>query len=375
MTKLTKSLLGLSVSGSISPGLTYLLRMRGQIVEKKPELKDPQTGEQLSWRHMFLKVVALWHALSAAEKLEWESVARPRHMTGYAWFVSQALRPNPGIYLPLQGGTMAGIIDMDGYAIQDLLDPAAAQDADTKAARDAAIAAAIGGSLTCDIYGWDGGFWQKILVESGANPNLRARLYDGANGIASRLGNTSTVPLTARGLLTGSFLYAWDGAILRRLEVESSTNPNLRVSIWKGGSVANITALDFDNVETTRFGLQTVSALVGFDGTAWDRLRTYPTGILKVGRAELPTTEVRKTAAGAVVAGARKVYWIACSPDAPAAEWQLTDAIAGGAAIKYDHFDNDKHSDHITFDPSMKFSTGIWIEKFDHMASLTFCYI
>ncbi|GAG82566.1 unnamed protein product, partial [marine sediment metagenome] len=123
MAKLKKSILGLSVSGSISSSLTYLERMKGQIVEKKPELKDPQTGAQLSWRHMFLKVVALWHALSATEKLEWESNARPRHMTGYAWFVSQALRPNPGIYLPLQGGTMAGIIDMDGYAIQDLLDP------------------------------------------------------------------------------------------------------------------------------------------------------------------------------------------------------------------------------------------------------------
>ncbi|GAJ19563.1 unnamed protein product, partial [marine sediment metagenome] len=35
----------------------------------------------------------LWHALSPEEKAEWESAARPRHMTGYAWFLSQALRP------------------------------------------------------------------------------------------------------------------------------------------------------------------------------------------------------------------------------------------------------------------------------------------
>ncbi|MBA7581704.1 hypothetical protein ES708_23613 [subsurface metagenome] len=38
-------------------------------------------------------------------------------MTGFAWFVSQALKPNPGLYLPLQGGTMSGDIDMAGHNI------------------------------------------------------------------------------------------------------------------------------------------------------------------------------------------------------------------------------------------------------------------
>ncbi|GAI89176.1 unnamed protein product, partial [marine sediment metagenome] len=112
MSKLKSALLSLDASGSISGAITYLKRMSRHIVEKKPDPKDARTEAQLAWRHMFNKAVSLWHALSAAEQAEWESAARPKHMTGYAWFISQALRPNPGIYLPLQGGTMQGDIDM-----------------------------------------------------------------------------------------------------------------------------------------------------------------------------------------------------------------------------------------------------------------------
>ncbi|GAJ13192.1 unnamed protein product [marine sediment metagenome] len=120
MSKLKLPLLSLGASGSISGAITYLKRMSRQIVEKKPELKDAKTEAQLEWRHMFNKVVALWHALSPEEKAEWESAARPRHMTGYAWFLSQALRPNPGIYLPLQGGTMQGNIYMAKHRLLHL---------------------------------------------------------------------------------------------------------------------------------------------------------------------------------------------------------------------------------------------------------------
>jgi len=125
MSKLKLPLFSLGASGSISGALTYLKRLKRQIVEKKPSVLDVKTEAQLDWRHMFNKAVALWHALSAAEKAEWESAARPKHMTGYAWFISQALRPNPGIYLPLQGGTMAGNIAMGGHKITGLPDPTA----------------------------------------------------------------------------------------------------------------------------------------------------------------------------------------------------------------------------------------------------------
>jgi len=86
---------------------------------------------------MFTKCVDLWHTLSDAEKQTWESAARPHHMTGYAWYISQCLRPNPGIYLPLQGGTMSGDIDMAKNRILKLPAPADAQEAVTKAYADA----------------------------------------------------------------------------------------------------------------------------------------------------------------------------------------------------------------------------------------------
>ena len=133
MAKLKVPLLSFLARGGLGSVLSFRSRKGSTIAEKKPAPVDVATGPQLSWRHMFNKCVDLWHTLSTAEKAEWESAARSRHMTGYAWYISQCLRPNPGIYLPLQGGTMSGDIDMDGHAITDLPDPTNPQDAATKA--------------------------------------------------------------------------------------------------------------------------------------------------------------------------------------------------------------------------------------------------
>jgi len=85
---------------------------------------------------MWQLAASLWHQLSADEQAVWESLGTRRHMTGYAWYMSQALRPNPGIYLPLAGGTMTGDIDMDGHQVTAMLDPAADQDGATKKYHD-----------------------------------------------------------------------------------------------------------------------------------------------------------------------------------------------------------------------------------------------
>lgn len=129
MAKIKVPLLSLDARGTLSKAITYVKRKAQNIAEKKPEIIDVKSPAQLSWRHMYQKAVALWHALSAAEKEEWESLARPKHMTGFAWFMSQALKPNPGLYLPLQGGTMAGDIDMAKYRLLRLPAPADPQEA------------------------------------------------------------------------------------------------------------------------------------------------------------------------------------------------------------------------------------------------------
>jgi len=92
-------------------------------------------------------------------------------------------------------------------------------------------------------------------------------------------------------------------------------------------------------------------------------------------KAPAVVTTTRLTAEDTGIAGAHKLYWVACSPDGANAEWQLTDAIAPGGGIVYDHYDSDRHSEHLVFSPPMQFDTGIWVEKFDHMFSLLFGYI
>jgi len=132
MTKPKNPLFGFTARGTLGKILSFRRRGSQTIAEKKPIPDDVKSLAQLSWRHMYQKAVALWHALSAEEKQEWESNARSRHMTGFAWFMSQCLRPNPGTYLPLQGGVMQGDIDMDSHNIFSLPAPTLDHHAATK---------------------------------------------------------------------------------------------------------------------------------------------------------------------------------------------------------------------------------------------------
>ena len=151
MSKSRVPLMSLEARGSLADSVSFRRSRHVNVAEKKPEPANPKTPGQVSWRTMFEKCSLLWHTLSAAEKAVWETLARSRHMTGYALWQSQCLRPNPGVYLPLAGGTMQGDIDMDFNGVTNMSDPAGAQDADTKAARDAAITAALA-TPGCRVY-------------------------------------------------------------------------------------------------------------------------------------------------------------------------------------------------------------------------------
>ena len=83
----------------------------------------------------------------------------------------------------------------------------------------------------------------------------------------------------------------------------------------------------------------------------------------------------RVVAAGQVIAGAHKLYWISCNPSAGLAEWGLTDAIAGGGDILIDHYHTDRDSHNTNLVPPKYFATGIWLEVFTNMTSMTFGYI
>jgi len=98
---------------------------------------------------MWQLAASLWHDLSEAEVREWERAGTKRGMTGFAAYMSEALRPNPGIYLPLAGGVMTGEIDMDGHNITDLLPPDEDLDAATKEYVDAHP---VGFTAGCRVY-------------------------------------------------------------------------------------------------------------------------------------------------------------------------------------------------------------------------------
>lgn len=137
--KLRGPLFSLGATGRLARAYTLARRLTGPGWLLRGRPANPNTPPQQQWRHMYQKAVALWIALSAAEQYEWERDGTRRHMTGFAWFMSQALRPNPGLYLPLQGGTMSGNIDMGSNSITDLSAPALDNDAARKAYVDHAI--------------------------------------------------------------------------------------------------------------------------------------------------------------------------------------------------------------------------------------------
>jgi hypothetical protein len=137
---------------------------------------------------MYQLAITLWHDLPGAEKKAWESVATPHHMTGYAYFLSQALRPNPGIYLPLAGGTMSGPINMSSQKINTLATPTADADAATKKYVDDHVPAS---SIPAGLIA----MWHGLLVNiptgwnlcDGTNgtPDLRSKFVKGAAAAAN----------------------------------------------------------------------------------------------------------------------------------------------------------------------------------------------
>lgn len=138
MAKLTNPLFSFLARGTLAKALTFRRRGGQAIAGKPPHPQDANSPAQKAWRPMYKACTVLWHLLSPLEKQAWESQGTARHMTGFAYYMSQCLRPNPGIYLPLAGGTMKGAIDMDSNSITGLPVPTLAPDAATKAYVDGA---------------------------------------------------------------------------------------------------------------------------------------------------------------------------------------------------------------------------------------------
>jgi len=204
------------------------------------------------------------------------------------------------------------------------------------------------------LYGYNGATWDRLRVESSTAFNLRVKLYDGANGIDSDLEN-ATIAQAKRALHVIAHTY-----------VHTGTNWYRVLAVSRG----------VDGIGTGGQVMGVASVLYGFNGADFDRLRSYGTGILKVGRAEVGLLDARLTATGQVGAtGARKLYWMSINPGAGNSVIELTDAIAGGGAVVYDHFHTSRESHVDTLDPPMEFSNGIYLETFTNMTSVIFGYL
>jgi hypothetical protein len=123
MAKLKNPFLSFDSFGKIARTLT-LRRTKGDtVLEEMPIPFNPNSPPQIVWRTLYQQAAHLWTLLSGEEQAQWKALASHYHTTAVALFISKALSPNPGIYLPLLGGTMQGEIDMDSHAITDLPTP------------------------------------------------------------------------------------------------------------------------------------------------------------------------------------------------------------------------------------------------------------
>jgi len=92
-------------------------------------------------------------------------------------------------------------------------------------------------------------------------------------------------------------------------------------------------------------------------------------------KAPAAVTTKRVTGAGLVIAGAHKLHWISCNPSAGLAAWGLADDAAAGGDILLDHYHTDRDSHTTNLMPPMSFSTGIYLELYTNMTSMTFGYV
>ena len=84
---------------------------------------------------------------------------------------------------------------------------------------------------------------------------------------------------------------------------------------------------------------------------------------------------IRMAAAGQVIAGAHKLYWLVTNPGAASSVLELTDAIAALGAVVFDHFDTTRDGHVMSLNPPMCFATGIYLETFTNMTSIIFGYV
>lgn len=125
-----------------------------------------------------------------------------------------------------------------------------------------ALNVAVDGTLGYQIgavggWAYNGATWDRLRTEAAGVPNLRTRLYAGANAIYEQ-GSVANIAFTEHGLFTHSLVWGEHAANLQPIQCRN---------------------LAFDAVSTGGIALNVRSFLHGFNGADWDRLRTEAAGV------------------------------------------------------------------------------------------------
>lgn len=83
MVRVKGPLFSMGASGTLGGAISYRRQLFGAQVERKPRKRDFKSAAQLNHRALFLKGVAYWHSLSAAEKENYKQRGNVLHMTGF----------------------------------------------------------------------------------------------------------------------------------------------------------------------------------------------------------------------------------------------------------------------------------------------------
>ena len=93
MAKPDKPLLSLGAKGTIADSLTFQKRGKATMVRRKPIPENPRSEAQLAQRQRYKDAIAVWHALSPAEKEAWRGVCPG--LTAYQCFMRSQLKYAP----------------------------------------------------------------------------------------------------------------------------------------------------------------------------------------------------------------------------------------------------------------------------------------
>jgi len=104
----------------------------------------------------------------------------------------------------------------------------------------------------------------------------------------------------------------------------------------------------------------------------WIKVQVTAEGYLEVQSMPASVVPTRMVAAGLVWGGACYLHWIHCCPSAGNSVWELTNGIIALQPTVLEGFHTSKESHTKACAPPAYFDTGIYLETFTNMTSLTF---